>query len=147
MRDTLTAATFALALAGAAFAHSGVKNAAVKARMDAMSAIAGEMKTLGQMAKGAATFDAGAARAAAAGIAKHAAETPTLFEAEEDDPKSEAKAEIWDNFADFAAKSDRLEVLALELADSIAAESDLAPAMKSLGDACQACHQDYRAEK
>ncbi len=147
MRRQVTLTAITLTLAGAAFAHTGVKNGAVKARMDGMSAIAAEMKTLGQMAKGAIAFDAGMAKAAAATIAKHAAETPILFEAEEDDPKSEAKAEIWMNFADFTAKSERLEALALELSDSLAAESDLASAMKSLGAACQACHKDYREEK
>ena len=146
MRRHLTLAAIGLTLAGAAFAHTGVKNAAVKARMDGMSAIAAEMKTLGQMAKGDIAFDPVTAKAAAATIAKLAAETPILFEAEEDDPKSEAKAEIWDSFADFTAKSDRLEVLALELSDSIAAERDLASAMKSLGATCQACHKDYREE-
>ena len=147
MRRPIALTAITVTLAGAAFAHTGVKNAAVKARMDGMSAIAAEMKTLGQMAKGAIAFDAGMAKAAAANIAKHAAETPTLFEAEEDDPKSEAKAEIWENFADFTAKSDRLEALALELSLGIAVESDLATAMKSLGATCQACHKDYREEK
>ena len=147
MRRPLTVAAIALVLAGAAFAHTGVKNAAVKARMDSMSAIAAEMKTLGQMAKGAIAFDPEAAKAAAVTISEHAAEIPILFEAEENDPKSEAKAEIWDSFADFTAKSDSLEVLALELSDSIATESDLASAMKSLGATCQACHKDYREEK
>ena len=146
MRAPMIALT-ALVVAGAAFAHTGVKNAAVKARMDAMSAIGAEMKTLGQMAKGAAAFDRDKARSAVAAIARHAAETPALFEAREDDPKSEAKAEIWDAFADFTAKSGSLEALALELSASIATEGDLAPAMKSLGATCQACHKAYREEK
>ena len=147
MKRSPTVAAIVLVLAGAAFAHSGVKNAVVKARMDSMSAIAAEMKTLGQMAKGTVAFDAGAAKVAATAIANHAADIPVIFEPEEDDPKSQAKAEIWDNFGDFTAKSERLESLALELSDSIATESDLPSAMKSLGAACQACHKDYREEK
>ncbi|MGC3939920.1 c-type cytochrome [Roseobacter sp. EG26] len=146
MRTPLITLTV-LGLAGTAFAHTGVKNMIVKARMDAMSAIGADMKTLGQMAKGATAFDRDRARSAAASIAKHAADTPALFEADEDDPKSEAKAEIWDDFADFTAKSKSLEALALELSASIAAGSDLAPAIKSLGGACQACHKVYREEK
>lgn len=147
MRHLLAVTAIGISLAGATLAHTGVKNAAVKARMDSMSAIAAEMKTLGQMAKGATAFDKKKAKEAAARIAKHAAETPILFEAEQDDPKSEAKSEIWDDFADFTVKSQRLESLALELTMSITAESDLAPAMKSLGALCQACHKDYREKK
>lgn len=147
MRRQVALSAVGLALAGAAFAHTGVKNAAVKARMDSMSAIATEVKTLGQMAKGVTAFDPGTAKAAAAAIAKLAADTPVLFEAKADDPKSEAKAEIWENFADFTTKSERLETLALELTDNLSAESDLASAMKLLGATCQACHKDYREEK
>ena len=144
MKSPFVIATMTLGLAGAAIAHSGVKNAAVKARMDAMSAIGAQMKTLGQMAKGAAAFDRDEARSAAAIIAKHAAATPVLFEANEDDPKSEAKPAIWLDFADFTAKSDDLKGVALKLSKSIGSAQDLGPAMKSLGDACKACHKTYR---
>ncbi|MEP1611622.1 MAG: cytochrome c [Roseobacter sp.] len=130
--------------AGAAFAHTGVKNAAVKARMDAMSGIGAEMKILGQMAKGVTTFDQKAAQAAAASIAKLAGVTPALFEANEDDPKSEAKAEIWTNFDDFVKLSRALEITATGLSASIGSKADVSLAMKSLGASCQACHKTYR---
>ena len=141
---TTVASCLTLALAGAALAHSGVKNATVEARMDVMSGIGTEMKTLGKMAKGETDFDQDAAQAAAAAIAKHAAATPDLFEAEEDDPKSEAKAEIWTNFDDFVEKSRELEEIAVELSTSIESEADLRLAMKSLGESCLACHKEYR---
>lgn len=144
MRQTTLLAALGLCLAGAALAHTGVKNAAVMARMHGMNAIAAEMKTLGEMAKGAAPFDAAAARAAAASIARHAAETPALFEAEEDDPKSEAKPEIWQDFSDFTAKSTELEKIAGGLAESIQVEADLRPAVAALGGTCQSCHKLYR---
>lgn len=134
----------ALLFAGVAFAHSGVKNAAVKARMDAMSGIGAEMKVIGQMVKGVTQFDQNAARAAAAAIADHAAQTPALFEAKEDDPKSEAKAEIWANFDDFTQKSLELETIALGLSTSITNAGDLDLATKSLGANCKACHKVYR---
>ena len=66
--------------AGSALAHKGVMNSSVKARMNAMSAIAEQMKTLGKMAKGVTPFDSATARLAAAEIAKHAGDTPKLFE-------------------------------------------------------------------
>jgi cytochrome c556 len=130
--------------AGSALAHKGVMNSSVKARMDAMSAIAEQMKTLGKMAKGVTPFDSATARLAAAEIAKHAGDTPKLFEPEEDDPKSEAKATIWDNFSDFTIKSNHLEDLAVELSATILTKKDLNSAMKSLGATCQSCHKLYR---
>ncbi len=133
-----------LLIGSAAFAHSGVKNAAVKARMDAMSGIGASVEILGKMAKGEAAFDQTTARAAAAAIAGHAAETPDLFRAQEDDPKSEAKAEIWSNFADFEQKSKELEEIATALSTGISSPDDLGPALKALGANCQACHKAYR---
>lgn len=143
MRKTMIFAA-TLVVAGAAFAHTGVKNAAVKARMDAMSAIGAEMKVLGQMAKGATEFNATRARAAAATISKHAAATPKLFKAKEDDPKSEARDEIWTNFSDFSAKSKDLQRVAAKWSEDIGSRSDLPRAMKSLGATCKACHKAYR---
>jgi cytochrome c556 len=137
----------ALVTATAALAHQGVKNPAVKARMDGMSAIAENMKTLGQMAKGATAFDAGTARSAAAAIAEHAAATPSLFEANETDPKSEARSEIWSNFEDFAAKATELETIATGFSTSINGPADLNAAMGALGANCKSCHSVYRIHK
>ena len=134
----------AILVAGTALAHSGVKNPAVKARMDAMMAIGKETKTLGEMAKGAMPFDLKAAQTAAAAIADHAASTPGLFEANETDPKSEAKASIWVNFDDFTAKATELEVVAKDLSSSITSSDDLGSAMMALGATCKSCHAAYR---
>ena len=138
---------FALASATAAIAHQGVQNPAVKARMDGMSAIAENMKTLGQMAKGATPFDVETARLAAAAIAEHAAATPDLFAANETDPKSEARPEIWSNFDDFTAKAIELETIATGFATSINQPADLTAAMRAFGANCQSCHMAYRIEK
>lgn len=143
MRQTVVAMCLGV-VAGAAFAHSGVKNAAVMARMDAMSAIGAEMKVLGEMAKGTVVFDPDKARAATVSIARYAERTPELFAAREEDPKSEARPEIWTNFADFTEKSDALRNLALELSQSLRSEADLPQAVASLGKACKACHAPYR---
>lgn len=137
----LTAAT------GAAFAHSGVMNPAVMARMDAMSSIGAQVKVLGQMAKGEKPFDKQAAQKAAAQIAKHASDTPALFKANESDPKSEAKPEIWENFQDFTKKSEDLADIAGELSNSLSTKGDLTSALRRLGANCKSCHTDYRQEK
>lgn len=133
-----------LIAATSAFAHQGVQNPAVKARMAAMSAISEHMKSLGMMARGATAFDAEAARAAAAAIADHAAAVPGLFEANETDPRSEARPEIWTNFEDFGAKAAELESIAAGLSASITAPEDLGPALGGLGANCRSCHSVYR---
>ncbi|MXW87835.1 MAG: cytochrome c [Boseongicola sp. SB0667_bin_21] len=134
----------ALIAGTAAFAHQGIQNPAVKARMAAMSAISENMKTLGMMARGAAEFDAEAARAAAAAIANHASAVPSLFEANETDPMSEARPAIWTSFEDFSAKASELASIAVGLSTSITTPEDLGPAMSSLGSSCRSCHSIYR---
>jgi cytochrome c556 len=144
MKSRTVLICLSLALGSAALAHEGVKNEAVKARMHTMKQIGQEMKKLGTMVKGEAPFDQATARAAAAAIAGHAADTPALFEAQEDDPKSEAKPEIWASFDDFTAKSNDLQTAALSLSTSIESLEDVQAAMKTLGGTCKACHKSYR---
>jgi cytochrome c556 len=133
-----------LVLTSVAWAHSGVKNASVKARMDAMGEIGLNTKIIGKMAKGQEPFDVSLARAAAAAIADSAMQTPELFETNETDPKSEALPAIWESYDDFVSKSDALGQIAIELSSSIQAIDDLGPAMARLGGACKACHTQYR---
>ena len=137
----------AVLAASVVYAHDGVKNPAVMARMEGMSAIADSMKVLGGMAKGAVSFDATAANEAAGVIAVEAARIPVLFQVEETDPKSEAKPEIWTNFNDFSDRADSLEEVASELSGSIETAEDLGGAMKALGETCQSCHSTYRIKK
>ena len=143
MKCSLVFLVVALA-ASAAFAHNGVTNPAVMARMHAMSAVSDQMKVLGMMVKHANVFDKEATRTAAAEIAKHAAATPVLFEAPEDDPKSEAKNAIWTSFDDFTAKANEMEKVATQLSQSIETFNDLSPAVIALGKTCEACHSVYR---
>jgi len=144
VNKTVFAGAVLILVATAAFAHQGVKNATVKARMDGMSAIADNMKVLGNMAKGKVAFDAATAQAAARAIAEEAGQTPALFKAQEDDPKSEAKPGIWDNFSDFSTKSDELKNVALTLSTSLDTLDDVRAGVGALGRACKACHSRYR---
>jgi len=137
-------AAFVLCGATVALAHSGVQNQAVLERMDAMKAIGDATKTLGRMAKGDMAFDAKAARKAARNIATHAAETPALFEAQEMDPKSEARNAIWEDFDDFAAQAEALEKLAADLSAGIETRDDLRAGMGKLASSCKSCHEEYR---
>ncbi|MEP3277686.1 MAG: cytochrome c [Stappiaceae bacterium] len=134
----------ALVAATGALAHQGVNNTVVKARMDSMSEIAENIKILGNMAKGTDKFDAESARTAAGVIADEAAKTAVNFEAQETDPKSEAKTEIWDNFEDFSRKANELERVALGYSSSITNLDELRAAMGTLGETCKSCHSVYR---
>ena len=145
MQKAMKIVTVALVLgAGAALAHTGVQNKAVKARMAGMGELGAGLKVLGNMAKGTLAFDMAQARAAAAAIAAEAAEIPVLFKAQEDDPKSEALPAIWANFADFTAKADALEAKATAAAGSIASIDDVRAALGAIGGECRSCHTAYR---
>lgn len=127
--------------ASIAFAKDGVTNEAVIARTDAMQLIRQSTKTLGSMVQGKRAFDSVQATQAATLMAVTAADIPALFEAQETDPKSEAKPEIWSNWDDFVDKATALKTGA-EALDS----SSLATLKASFGGAaktCRACHSKY----
>lgn len=128
--------------AGMAFAHTGVKDPNVKAWMDGMSELASETKSLGLMVRGQADFDPEAATAALAEIEHHARNIPDLFETRASDPTSEAVDSIWTNWNDFVLKSGALADAAA-MADPEDIDS-LRMAFGSIGQACKACHADYR---
>lgn len=127
-----------------ALAHSGVETPAVMARMMGMKSIAAATKTLGDMAKGTKSFDAAEARAALKTIAAQSKRVPTLFEPQEDDPKSEALPRIWTDFSDFKAKNKAMQTTANRLSRSVNSRDDLRAGVKELGDTCAACHKTYR---
>ncbi|SEK92131.1 c-type cytochrome [Pacificibacter marinus] len=142
MRNLLTASVLFLSFSIAAVAHAAVENTAVQARMDAMKAIGGAMKTLGNMAKGSVDFDATAAEAAVDVVAVQSAMLPTLFEAQETDPMSEAKPEIWTNWDDFVAKANAMTAAAEAV--SIVDAGSIGAAMEAIGGSCKGCHSEYR---
>lgn len=144
MRPTRLIWIIPIFAAATALAHGGVKNPQVMARMNAMSAIADNMKILGQMAKGETSFDAAKAQAAATAVAEHAAQSVTLFEAPASDPKSEALPAIWENYPDFTDTAVALEKAALSAATTITSLDTLRAAVPSMGQTCGACHKLYR---
>jgi cytochrome c556 len=139
---TKTILVGALVIAGAAFAKDGVQDPTVKARMDLMGTIAANTKVLGQMAGGEAAFNADAAATAKANIAAAAAEIPAKFEPQATDPVSDAKPDVWTNWADFMTKSETLLAQA-EALDTSSLESVQA-GMAGVGGACKACHSVYK---
>lgn len=132
-----------LLMATAAYAHNGVKNPAVMARMEGMSKIVASMRVLGGMAQQKLAFDQATAQQAARDMAAEAAKITALFEANEDDPKSEAREEIWQDYADFTAKADALTEAA-NAATNVTSLQELWGVVGPIGDACKDCHKTYR---
>lgn len=130
--------------AGAAYAKEEAKNPVVKERMALMQTIRLNTGTLGDMASGKAAFDAGKAAAAKTALAAAAAEIPAKFEPKETDPVSEAKAEIWDDWDDFASDAKALEAAATKI--DVASVETLKAGMGAVGGACKDCHGEFRAD-
>lgn len=134
----------ALLVATAAFAHQGVKDPQVMARMQLMTKVADDMKALGEMVKGVTAYDAAAVQTRAASLNSHAGETIRLFEPEATDPKSEALPEIWTSFADFTARAQDMGVAAKSL--KAASEGEFQAAFGELAKTCSSCHKSFRAK-
>ncbi|MBV2359213.1 cytochrome c [Thalassococcus sp. CAU 1522] len=142
----LHTATLVMTLAAtAALAHSGVKNAAVKARMDLMGEVKAATATLGDMSKGAKPFDAAKAEAARAALERHATRIPALFKAPESDPKTEARPEIWTDWDGFVAIADRMETVASAM--DTGSLKTLRAGMGRLAKTCKSCHEAFRIKK
>jgi cytochrome c556 len=71
---------------------------------------------------------------------------PTLFPAGSDTGDTKASPKIWTENADFVKASMRLSTEADALATAAKAgdEAAVATAFKGVGDACGACHKEYR---
>ncbi len=137
------AGVFAVFALGA-LAHSGVKNPAVMARMEAMSAVGDAMKVLGDMAKGKTAFDAAKAEDALKALQIEAEAIPALFEAREDDPKSEALPSIWEDYEDFSAQAQAMGAAAAAARGQLSTQDDVGLALQGLGQTCKGCHKTYR---
>jgi cytochrome c556 len=135
----------AAAIAGAAWAHEGVKDPNVKARMELMGQVKANIGVLGAMAKGEAAFDSGKAEAAKAGLIANAKAIPAAFETEATDPKSEALPAIWENWDDFMSKAAAMEA-AVGSVDVSTLES-VQGGMRTIGGSCGGCHKVYRVDK
>lgn len=151
MKRTLGAA--AVVAVGVAFATAGISpsdaqmNELTKQRSDAMKAMGGNMKKVGE-AVGAG--DSAAAAAAATEINRIASQIPSLFPDGSGTGETRAKPEIWQDFADFRAKANALEAASAKVvADAGAGNlgSDPKAVVGSMGQNCGACHKAYRAPK
>lgn len=143
---TLSAAVISL-LPGLAPAQDYSFN--VAARKGEMDLTAINVGVLGDMAKGKTAYDAEAARTAAQNIVTISAITQGLLWPEgssnADIKDTKALPKIWENYDDFLAK---WEAKAKAADDLLAVAGDgveaMGPALGKLGEACNACHKEYR---
>lgn len=138
-----------VAIASASFAHDDATGI-VKQRMDMMSDVAKSMKTLGQMIKGEADYNADIAQATALKIEKHSKHFQTMFPIGSTQEPTEALPTVWENSDEFQHLFYTMENEASELA-IIASSAKTAEEIKikfsTLGKTCGMCHQKFRLKK
>jgi len=134
----------AITASSIALAHSGVKDKNVKERMMLMKEMAGNTKLIGQMLKKQIPFEANEVKLALEKLSSLYLQTPTVFEVNATDPKSEAKQNIWDEFDEFTKLSNDLAKSTSELAMSVEDIDDLRPTLMKISEGCKACHSKYR---
>ena len=126
------------------FAHSGVKDKNVKERMMLMKTMADNTKLIGQMLKKQTPFELNEVKRALKQLSSLSLQTPTVFEINATDPKSEAKQNIWDEFDEFTKLSNELAKSTSELAILVEDVDDLRPTLMKVSEGCKACHSNYR---
>jgi cytochrome c556 len=74
---------------------------------------------------------------------------PSLFPKGSTTGKTKAKPEIWEKSDDFAKNAKNLNKAASELASAAKAgnEADVNVKVKALGEVCNSCHKEFRADK
>lgn len=151
MKKTIAAISAAcmLAVPGAPVFAQDVPDA-VKARQGQFRIMAINLGILGSMAKGETEYDAETAQSAADSlVAISGVNQPPLWPQGTDTMSidgTRAEPAIWDNLDDVLAKWSNFGDAAAQL-QSVAADGQgaLGPAIGQVGNACKACHDEYRA--
>ena len=145
VRKLLTGAFFgilALAVSTQVFAQADV----IQKRQDAMKGNSAAAKAI----KGAVeTKDYATVEAKAKDIMGTADKIVSLFPKGSTTGKTKAKPEIWEKSDDFSKAAKNLSKSADELASAAKAgnAADVDVKVKALGEACNSCHKQFRAEK
>ena len=148
MRSVFYGAVLIGAVAAAAFAHTGVENPAVLARMQNMKAMADQMEILVPMARGDSDLEPHRIAEALGDLQSSAVEVPSLFHVQEMDPQSEALPELWSDFEDFEGRSEELmQAIRVAMDLQIDERQDLIQVVREIGSSCSGCHEVYRTEQ
>ena len=145
VRKLLTGALFgilALAVSTQVFAQADV----IQKRQDAMKGNSAAAKAI----KGAVeTKDYATVEAKAKDIGGTADKIVSLFPKGSTTGKTKAKPEIWEKPDEFSKAAKNLGKAASELASAAKAGNadDVDVKVKALGEACNSCHKQFRAEK
>ena len=142
LRTAVFAAVAVIGIAGTAHAD------AIEDRQASMKNVGKAIGALAKIAKKEAPFDAAVVNTNATTMADNLKTAKGQFPDGSATGAKEtwAKAEIWQNKADFDAKMDKSVEAAMAMA-AVTAEADFGAALGALGNTCKACHQDYRRPK
>lgn len=120
----------------------------IKLRQSVYTVVGAQVTQMGAMVSGRAPFDAAAFKKAAERTAFMATIAPDVFPAGSTGPSSKAKAELWQNsadfnslMADFGAKTAALA----KAADGGSLEA-VRPAFIAATGTCKACHDKYKLD-
>lgn len=146
-----TALMLMLLVSPQTMAHGGATGI-VKERMDQMVDMKRAMKKLAAIYKGRVDYDADTVRAATQVLNNNAGTTLTnLYPEGSLTGKSEAKAEIWQQWDQFKRLAEQLETVSQQLHD--AADNDVIgdrktekKILKQIVKTCSSCHDSYRIE-
>lgn len=128
-------------------AHDGAMGV-VKERMDAMKTIASSLKAIKREIGKGAGYNADKVKEQAEVIAGHGGKSMTgLFPHGSANGPSEARPEIWNDWAGFERRATELEAAATALKSAAAPGEPPKQAFKRLVGACAACHKPYRAKR
>jgi cytochrome c556 len=131
-----------LVVSAQAFAQADV----IEKRQDAMKGNAANAKAIKAADE---SKDYATVEAKAKDIMGTADRIPSLFPKGSTTGKTKAKPEIWEKSDDFAKAAKNLSKAAGELAAAAKSKDDaeVPVKVKAMGDACGACHKQFRAEK
>lgn len=142
-------ALVAAALTAAAATSAAAKSDPIAARMALMKGSSDNARNVAQMLRGQQPFDAAKVDAAFAQWAETAEKLPGLFPpGSQTGETTRAAPAIWDNKKDFDEKAAAFgKAVADNRAKARESLDALKVAFKPVGDACDACHKDYRLAK
>ena len=118
----------------------------VKLRQSAYTVLGAQMGIMAGMVQGRAPYDAKAFQVAADRAAFMATVVPDVFPAGSMNPSSKAKAELWNNAAEFQKlmKDMQTRTAALVTAAKSGNLETIKPAFGATGASCKACHDAFR---